>query len=406
MYWNGYDASWDNVVIQKYTGSTTIWELVDTIAATETTYELTGLTPQTSYNYTAGAVISGVTYSAYPPNYVQVLTNAILAPTGAAASDVTYEGMTLSWTNVDTYDSVKIYKSTTNHDVDLELIATLAASAETYDVTGLTGSTTYYFNICAVYDTTESCNEDVEQATPVTPTQPWYHWTFDETVTDEIESITLSEITGGTIQYQDGLNGAKALYLDGSTVLNSDSPAAGKEWAKIANVSDEGSYLYAKEWSMSVWVYVARDIFTDNQGVVSILDETDGGTFDTCGIGIRDEANNGMWGKTTWGTQSWFGNATGVTPPTSGWTHIVYRFYDYGNTKWMTEIYLDNVLSFSGQSTAGVTDSGGTDYPPYNLYVGDKQVGGNRYYGRIANLRYYNVKITDEDIAYLYTNQI
>jgi len=102
LHWDGYDPTWENVLIQKYLGSTP-FTTVDTIDATETSYVITDMGEGEQAYYTIGCVVGGVDYSAYPPDFVTV--NA-LSPPLVAPSDLWYEAgegdyynVYFNWTN-------------------------------------------------------------------------------------------------------------------------------------------------------------------------------------------------------------------------------------------------------------------------------------------------------------------
>ena len=100
LHWDGYDPSWENVLIQKYDGAIP-FTVVDTIAATETDYVITDMASGENAFYAVGCTVGGVQYSSYPPTYVEVQaeTVPVLAATNVQIivhDDTTWQYV---WTN-------------------------------------------------------------------------------------------------------------------------------------------------------------------------------------------------------------------------------------------------------------------------------------------------------------------
>ncbi len=156
-------ASTDNVGVtgyEVYQGTT----LLDTTAAT--TYNVTGLTPNTSYSFTvkakdAAGNISAASAAANATTEAPDITPPTV-PTGLAASNVAPNSLTLSWTastddvGVTGYD---IYQGAT-------LIGTSATT--TYNVTGLTPNTPYAFTVKAK----DAAGNVSNASTPLSVTTP------------------------------------------------------------------------------------------------------------------------------------------------------------------------------------------------------------------------------------------
>jgi hypothetical protein len=86
--WNGYDATWDAVKPQIYVDSE--FQDAATLDASATTYTFTGLTEETQYYLSVASVIDGTTYSAYPPDYIIVSTEAAPLPALLPLDNLSY----------------------------------------------------------------------------------------------------------------------------------------------------------------------------------------------------------------------------------------------------------------------------------------------------------------------------
>ncbi|WP_234405564.1 PQQ-dependent sugar dehydrogenase [Paenibacillus sp. IHBB 10380] len=129
-----YDLYKDNVLTQAN--------------VTNTTYTFTGLTPDTTYNFTVKAKdAAGNISNASSPLTVkttnQIDTQAPTAPTGLVSSSKTSSTVNLTWTP--STDNVSVY------EYDIYRNDTLAGSAPatSFNVTGLTANTTYNFTVKA-----------------------------------------------------------------------------------------------------------------------------------------------------------------------------------------------------------------------------------------------------------------
>ncbi|MFD7524393.1 MULTISPECIES: lytic polysaccharide monooxygenase [Paenibacillus] len=146
-----WGASTDNVGVtgyQVYNGST----LVTTTSGSATSYNVTGLTPNTAYTFTVKAIdAAGNTSPASNPvtfttGSAPVDNQAPTAPAGLTAGTATSSSVALSWNAATDNVGVtgyRIYKGTT-------LAGTVSGSTLTYTVSGLTPSTAYTFTVRAI----------------------------------------------------------------------------------------------------------------------------------------------------------------------------------------------------------------------------------------------------------------
>lgn len=130
------------------------YSLVTTTAANATSHQSTGLTDDTRYYFKVRAV-NGAGNSAYSgtANGYTKLT----APSNLSVGSATPSTLTLSWTdNTDTETGFKVERSPNGSNSWVQ-IGTAAANATSYQDTGLSDGTTYYYRVRAY-----SSNQDGE----------------------------------------------------------------------------------------------------------------------------------------------------------------------------------------------------------------------------------------------------
>src|SRR3989440_571147 len=144
LTWN---ASTDNVAVRSYQVYLNDAQIAST---TVTSYQHTGLTPGTTYNYRVGAADAVPNYSAWTATPVSVTTPAVAdtiapsTPTGLLASAVSSSQINLSWTAATDNVGVtgyRVYRAGA-------LLVTLGA-VTSYQNTGLSPSTSYSYTVQA-----------------------------------------------------------------------------------------------------------------------------------------------------------------------------------------------------------------------------------------------------------------
>jgi len=118
-----------------------------TVGANVTTYQDTGRTPATTYYYQVRAH-SGGGDSAYS-NEANAKTYALPAPSGLTATAVSSTQINLSWTDNSTNETGFVIQSKTGVAGIWIQIATLGANITTYQHTGRTPNTGYYYRVRA-----------------------------------------------------------------------------------------------------------------------------------------------------------------------------------------------------------------------------------------------------------------
>jgi len=200
--------------------------LAHTTAADVETWADTGRTPGTSYAYKVRAK-TATAFSSYSDEESLVAGIPPGAPTGFTATKIDHDGIALAWTCADAADTgIEIYRSL--NGTDYTLIHTTAAHATSYDNTGLTADTLYYYKARAINLSGNSAYTDPDDATTdtyilaptnvtattVSDTQIRVAWTSQSETVDYHE--VWRRVTGGA--YGTGPIGTAgtASYLDGT----------------------------------------------------------------------------------------------------------------------------------------------------------------------------------------------
>ncbi len=147
LTWN---ASTDNVGVTSYNifqNST----LLGSVSGSTLQYQLTGLSPSTTYSYTitAGDAANNISAPSAPFQVTTLApppdTQPPTVPTGLASADISSSGFTLSWTA--STDNVGV----TNYLIYRDSLAPVSTGGNStiYIVTGLTSLTTYNFRVAA-----------------------------------------------------------------------------------------------------------------------------------------------------------------------------------------------------------------------------------------------------------------
>ena len=143
--------------------TTSAFPLIATLPADTTSFTDTGLTPGTEHEYSIGTFNLGG--SSGPANLE--ITLLTVPPTGLTAVSG-FGTMQLNWTAPTGADTYNIYRSTSPNGEGATPYATGVATNSFQD-TGLTGGTVYYYRISAVNDSGESALSTETHATYVAP---------------------------------------------------------------------------------------------------------------------------------------------------------------------------------------------------------------------------------------------
>lgn len=200
--------------------------LVHTTAADVETWVATGLTPGVEYAFKVRAK-TATAFSSFSAEENLVAGVPPGDPTGFTATKIDHDGIALAWTCADATDTgIEVWRSL--NGTDYTLVHTTAAHATSYNNTGLTADTLYYYKVRAVNLSGPSAFTTADDATtgpyivapinvtatPVSDTQ------IRVAYTNQSETVDYHEIwrrvTGGA--YGTGPIGTAgtASYLDGT----------------------------------------------------------------------------------------------------------------------------------------------------------------------------------------------
>lgn len=135
--------------IERKTGASGTYARIATTAADITSYQDTGLTPGTTYYYRVRA-INAVGNSLYSNEFIVTTPSVPAAPSGLTGSASSNTQVNLAWTDNATNETGFEIERKTGVSGTYARIATTAANVTSYQNTGLTAGTTYYYRVRAV----------------------------------------------------------------------------------------------------------------------------------------------------------------------------------------------------------------------------------------------------------------
>src|SRR5205085_2832436 len=138
-----------NFIVGRSTTSGGSYTDVATVAANATSYNDTGLTANTAYYYMVRAVNTGGASANTTEVTATTLPNAPAAPSGLSATATSATQINLAWTDNSSNEANFIVGRSTTSGGSYTDVATLAANATSYNNTGLTANTAYYYVVRA-----------------------------------------------------------------------------------------------------------------------------------------------------------------------------------------------------------------------------------------------------------------
>ena len=157
---------------------TTNWTEIGTVSAGKTTYQNTGLAASTTYYFRVRAYNSAGN-SAYTSSVSGKTLTAVstvpTAPTNLTATVASSTQINLSWTDNSNDETGFRIERSADGSTGWSEIATTASNTTTYQNTGLTASTTYYYRVRAYNasgNSSYSNNANATTASASAPTAP------------------------------------------------------------------------------------------------------------------------------------------------------------------------------------------------------------------------------------------
>ncbi len=304
-----------------------------TVTFNVTTYQSSGLTEGTTYYYRVRSTIGGSNDSANS-NTANATSNPA-TPTGLGATVISGSRIDLAWTDASTHETgFEIDRATNSSFTSGLTTATVGANVTTYQSTGLTLGTTYYYRVRAtIGGANDSANSGTASGTPIgAPVQLLSDYTFDDSVGGQIAS---GAPTGGTVAGSavSGSSGA-ALIGAGGLSLASYQSYFNEASGSRPNATDGGALIGTE----SIWIKIIQ---SGGNNYPMFFVASDG----------TSTINHGAFGNFSANTLNWYSknnggsNMAAYSASTAAW--------DDGGSAWhlMTVTYS---LAINGGSTATI----------------------------------------------------
>jgi hypothetical protein len=330
---------------------------------------LSGLLPNTTYNYRFVASASGV---ANQFSSIGSFTTASLTPDiSAISTSVTSNSANINYTiNPKTSATTSVIKYGYSASTLNTQLAGFSAPANTNTsgtttLSNLLVNTLYFYQIDATNaDGTTSSN--IGNFHTNTAEQIIAEYTFDNTLNNVNGNTPFDTKTG--MFYVPNRFGAtdKALYINGTGTS-----------ATIPDLPVNNSSR-----SISIWI---RPTQVNNDNVIF-----------TYGTGSGNFAYGASFNSTTMFNFSYITNLSYATSTVvNNWKHMVYT---YEQSTGVAKIYIDGVLKNSGTFSAWSTGNYGV------FYLGSLFGSGSEYKGYVDDLKIYNYAISAADVTALFTS--
>jgi len=215
----GFTANW--AAVTGATGYKLYINGVETILGNVTTYIVTGLTENTSYSYYVKPTNSNGDGAS--SNTVNVSTN-LSAPTANSATNIGSTGFTANWNPVTSATGYKLY---------VNGVETVLGNVTTYNVTGLTGNTSYSYYVKAISSNGDSVSSNTENVSTSISAPTALNVT---NMTNTSFNANWTAITGAT--------GYKLYLLEGATIKYTITTGSGVTTYNFSSLDPHTSYSY------------------------------------------------------------------------------------------------------------------------------------------------------------------
>ncbi|MBL7851202.1 MAG: fibronectin type III domain-containing protein [Cyclobacteriaceae bacterium] len=280
LAWSDNASNEQGFRIERAPGGTSTFAEIATVGAGVTTYQNTGLTASTSYNYRVRAynTAGNSGYSNTASATTLAATVPPVAPTNLTATAASTSAINLAWTDNSSDEQGFRIERAPGGTTTFSEIATVAAGVTSYSNTGLGASTSYSYRVRAYNANGNSGYTNTASATTFTPpaapgiTAPTtstgsftvtltYSWPSLGSSTDkyQLEESTVSSTSGFSVTYTSPDNTRTTPYA-------------------IALTRTTGTYYYrARVYTNSVWSSystVVQVTVTVANGVLRIVNNT------------------------------------------------------------------------------------------------------------------------------------